>query len=74
MLKMNDVSILGILFDNLSKKKPNTDTGGVQYVPLESVVVSSTTAIIERLKSIYFLDYLYVLNCFDIHDILMKYL
>lgn len=73
MLEMNSVSILGILIDNLSKKT-NTDTGGVHIVPLESVVVSPTTAIIQRLKSIYFLDYLYVLNCFDIHGILMKYL
>lgn len=28
MLEMNSVSILGILINNLSKKKTNTDTGG----------------------------------------------
>lgn len=66
MLEMNNVSILGILIDYLSKKT-NTDTGGVHIVPVESVVLSPTTVIIQRLKSIYFLDYLYVLNCFDIY-------
>lgn len=70
MLEMNSVSILGILIDNLNKKNQIP----IRRCSLESVVVSPTTAIIQRLKSIYFLDYLYVLNCFDVRDILMKYL
>lgn len=71
MLERNSVSILGILIDNLSKKKQKP-IQAVHIVPLESVVASSTTAIIQRLKSIYFLDYLYVLGCFDILDILIN--
>lgn len=43
--------MFNILIDTLIKDT-NTDTGVVHLVPLESIAASSTTAIIEMLKSI----------------------
>lgn len=73
MLEMNSVSILGILIDNLSKKNKNRYRRFIlSHLNPSYNVASSTTAIIQRLKSIYFLDYVYVLGCFDILDILIN--
>lgn len=74
MLEMNSGSILGILIDNLSKKNKYRYRR-CSYCPTWiRRCISHYSHYPKVEKYLFSWLFIYVLNCFDIHGILMKYL